>query len=146
MEISPDLAGTIIWELRFIRWLLIFLVLIGAGFLLFLMAVFRGVGGLGHALKREQFNKERQTDIEALLSQGSAKAAKFSSLEWVAAQPKQPYAHWLLGRAHYQLGELIHAKKSFQAVVSLSPDWESTVQPWLEKVDAEIKSGPRIVE
>lgn len=146
MDISPEQVDVIIWELRFIRWLLIFLVLMAIGFLLAVIGFIHGVGGVNEALQKERRNKDRQTELESLLSQGSARAAKFGALEWVSAEPKQPYAHWLLAKAHYQLGEYIDAKKSFQTVVSLSPDWESTVLPWLEKVAAEIKNGPRVVE
>jgi|GEM_PF-2483361 len=145
METSSDQVVAILWELRFIRWLLLFLVLIGFGFLVSIVRFSRSAGGLTEALDKEQRNKNRQNELEGLLSQGAAKEAKFAAIEWVAAQPKQPYAHWFLARAHYQLGEFVHAKKEFQMVNSVSPDWESVIQPWLEKVDAEIKSGPKIV-
>ena len=146
MEASPDLANTVLWELRLIRWLLIFLVLIAAGFLLGWIIFIRAAGGLGEIVQKQHQEKELENELESLLSQGSAQAAKFAATEWLSRRPKHPHGHWYLAKAHFQLGEFVEAKRAFQTLMKISPDWENAVTPWLERVDREIQAGPRIVK
>ena len=146
METSPELVSTVLWELRFIRWLLFLLVLVALGFLIGWITFIRAAGGLGEIVQKQHKEKEIENELESLLSQGSAQAAKFAATEWLARRPKHPHCHWYLAKAHFQLGGFVEAKRVFQTLMKISPDWENAVTPWLERVDQEIQAGPRIVK
>jgi hypothetical protein len=146
MDTSPDLASTVLWELRLIRWLLILLFLVAIGFLIGWITFARAAGGLGEIVKKQHQEKEIENELESLLSQGSAQAAKFAATEWLARRPKHPHCHWYLAKAHFQLGEFVEAKRVFQTLMKISPDWEAAVTPWIERTDREIQAGPRIVK
>ncbi len=146
METPPELMSTVIWELRVIRWLLIFLFLVAIGFLIGWITFIRAAGGLGEIVKKQHQEKELENELETLLSQGSSREAKFAAIEWLARRPKHPNCHPYLAKAHFQLGEFVEAKRVFQTLMKIAPDWENAVTPWLERVDREIQSGPRIVK
>lgn len=146
MDLSPELVGTVIWELRFIRWLLILLLLVVILFLIGFVAYNRAAGGLAEILRKQYQDKKIENELETLLSQGSAREAKFAAIEWIARQPKQPHCHWYLAKAHYQLGEFVEARRVFQTLMRIAPDWENAVGPWLDRVDKELQSGPKIVK
>lgn len=146
METSPELISTFLWELRLIRWLLILLLLTALGFLIGWIVFIRAAGGLGEIVQKQYREKEIENELETLLSQGSAREAKFAAVEWLSRRPKHPHCHWYLAKAHFQLGEFVEAKRVFQTLMKISPDWETAVTPWLERVDQEIQSGPRIVK
>lgn len=147
MELSPDIAQLVVWELGFIRWLLIALVLMAGYFVYVFMAVNKALSGLGDLVRNQGAEKRKQTELEDLISRGLSREAKFSAQEWVAKEPKQPYAHWYLAKAHHQIGELVEAKAAFQATMDVAPNWTEAVTPWLRRIEEEIKNrGPKLVE
>ena len=147
MALSPEIADLVLWELRFIRWLLILLVVILGLAALVVFSLMRVLGGAGKELAKQQETKKRQGELEELLSRGLPREAKFSALEWLSAQPKEPYAHWFLAKAHYQLDEWVEAKQAFETAVRIAPDWSQAVTPWLEKIDEHLENAtPKLVK
>jgi len=107
------LASAILWELRFIHWLLIALVLLAGLIVLFLFGAFRGLGRGITALEKQQEQTTFQQRMEDLLTRGSAKDALFAATEAIANRVK--------------------AKRAFSTVVEIAPGWNATVEPWLER-------------
>ena len=57
-----------------------------------------------------------------------AMAADFDELRWSLAKP------------HYQLGELVEAKKVFDSLLKIAPDWEFSIKPRLKRIEQEIQA------
>ncbi|MDO8292320.1 MAG: tetratricopeptide repeat protein [Gallionella sp.] len=147
MELSPEALNALLSELKTIRLLLLVIVGLGLFLVIPLFAISRSISHAGELVKQQNDTNATQAELENLLASGQAIAAKFAAIEWLARQPNQAQGHWLLAKAHYQLGELVEAKKVFQALVKIAPDWEFSVNPWLERIESEIQaSGPRVVK
>lgn len=86
--------------------------------------------------------------MDDLLTKGLAKEAVFAATEAIASRPHDPQVYWYLGQANFQLSEYVKAKKAFATVIELAPNWSGTVEPWLERVDQEIRDagGPKVVK
>jgi hypothetical protein len=147
MDTNPEIVAAILFELRTIRWLLVGLAGLGVLMLLFVIGFTRAISAASKVAQIQQEAVTKQTEIENLLSSGQPLAAKFAAIEWLAHQPKNPQAHWLLAKAHHDLGEIVEAKKVFVALTAIASDWEFLIRPWLDRIDGEIdSSGPRIVK
>jgi hypothetical protein len=144
MSFTPESINSVISELQSIKWLLVMLVAISLYFTFLFFSVLKTLKGPNGLVGRRLYSKERQSELEELLAKGNALAVKFSAIEWIASQPGEPYAHWFLAKAYYQLGAMIEAKKSFTHLLAMSPDWESAITPWLERIDSEI--SPKVVK
>jgi cytochrome c-type biogenesis protein CcmH/NrfG len=144
MSISTESINSVIEELQTIKWLLVMLVAISTYFTFLFFGVLKKLGEPTSLVGRQLYTKKRQAELEDLLAKGDAVAVKFSALEWIANQPGEPYAHWFLAKAYYQLGAMLEAKKSFTHLLAMSPDWETTITPWLERIDSEI--SPKVVK
>jgi cytochrome c-type biogenesis protein CcmH/NrfG len=141
------LASAILWELRFIHWLLIALVLLAGLIVLVLFGAFRGLGRGISALEKQQEQSTFQQRMEDLLTRGSAKDALFTATEAIANRPRDPYVYWYVGQANFQLKEWVKAKKAFSTVVEIAPSWNATVEPWLDRVNEEIRNAaPKAVQ
>ncbi|MBU1424713.1 MAG: hypothetical protein KKH12_02245 [Gammaproteobacteria bacterium] len=144
MSIPAESINGIIEELQTIKWLLIILVSISIYFTFLFFGVLKKLGEPSSLVGRQLYTKKKQAELEDLLAKGNAIAVKFSALEWIANQPGEPYAHWFLAKAYFQLGAMIEAKKSFTHLLAMSPDWETAITPWLERIDSEI--SPKVVK
>ena len=58
--------------------------------------------------------------------------------ECLKKKPKEAYAYWFLGKAHYQMKEHDKAVEYFYKAVEIYPSWEKEwVGPFLAKIEAE---------
>lgn len=133
MEAVEQILG----GLNFIKWTLI---VIAAGMLLILAIFFILSVNMIHAIKygqRKNSSYSKQVELEDLLASGQSRAAKFTALEWVAAQPGRLEAHWALAKAHYQLGELSEAKQVLKGLLKVAPEEHYRVDAWLELLEDE---------
>jgi len=145
VDISPQTVELVLWELRLIRWLLILLLLVGICFVVFLFFA-KGVMQQVTSFVKADKNRINQ-EIEGLLHQGSAKEAFLMATECLAGRAKDPTLHWYIGQAQYQLGKFHDAKRSFQTILDLAPEWNVTVSPWLELIGTKLETAkPRVVE
>jgi tetratricopeptide (TPR) repeat protein len=144
MNISTESINSIVEELQTIKWLLITLVSISIYFTFLFFAALKKLNEPSSLVGRQLYSKKRQTELEDLLVKGDAIAVKSSALDWIANQPGEPYAHWFLAKAYYQLGEMIEAKKTFNHLLSISPDWKTAITPWLERIENEI--SPKVIK
>jgi tetratricopeptide (TPR) repeat protein len=124
-------------QLTAIKWLLVFIAFCSLGVLVtfFFLAV-----NMLDAIKEGRINNRSQSkssELDELLASGQSKAAKFTALEWVAAQPLKPEAHWALAKAHYQLGELSEAKQVLNGLLKFAPEEHYRVGAWLELLETE---------
>ncbi|WP_407353299.1 hypothetical protein [Luteimonas sp. R10] len=134
-------AEAILSQLTTIKWLLVF---IGLCMLLIFVAFFVLVVNaidITRENKRRDSAHSKQSELEDLLATGQSKAAKFTALEWVAAQPRRAEAHWALAKAHYQLGELSLAKDVLKGLLKVSPEEHYRVDAWLDLLDNEFSSN-----
>jgi hypothetical protein len=146
MQITPEFADVVLWEMRFIRWTLVALFVAGLALVVLLFAFQRSLSQIGARLKDNGSERQLHEEIEDLLAKGSPLDAKFLALDWVNRRPGYAYAHWFLAQSHYRLGELVEAKKAFLSVLSLAPNWDSAVTPWLARVEDEIAAaGPKAI-
>lgn len=147
MEPSSEFAQAVLWELRLIHWLLIALVLLVGFMVLMIFGTFRGMARSIDQMKTDHDSKEFQKQLEDLLTRGAGKEALFAATEALASRPHDPYVHWYLGRANFSLRKYVEAKSSFAKVSEIAPDWEISVEPWLARVEQEIRnSGPKAVQ
>ena len=124
-------------ELTAIKWLLVFIALCAFGVLVIFFVL---VINMLDAIKEGRSNNRTQSkssELDELLASGQSKAAKFTAMEWVAAQPLKPEAHWALAKAHYQLGELSEAKQVLKGLLKFAPEEHYRVDAWLELLETE---------
>lgn len=138
--------ATVVSELKWIG-LILLLILLG---LLFLVGVFYSfIRSLNRAISiidRQSTEKALHQELEDLLTKGLAQDAFFIASENSRKRPRDPYFFWYLGQANFQLKKFVEAKQAFSAVLEIAPNWEATIQPWLDKVESEIgNAGPRVV-
>jgi len=132
-----------------LKWIGLILLLILLG-LLFLVGLFYSfIRSLNRAIgiiDRQSTEKALHQELEDLLTKGLAQDAFFIASENSRKRPRDPYFLWYLGQANFQLKKFVEAKQAFSAVLEISPNWEATIQPWLDKVESEIvNAGPRVV-
>lgn len=91
-------------------------------------------------MKQNRLNnsaQSKQAELDELLASGQSKAAKFTAMEWISAQPGRPEAHWALAKAHYQLGELSEAKQVLKSLLKIAPEEHYRVDDWLDLLENE---------
>src|SRR5437764_14293908 len=93
-------ANAVLWELRFIHWLLIALLIALGCVALFLLGGFRAIVQYLSAVGRQQEQSQFQQRLEDLLTKGIAKDALFVATEAIASRPRDPYVYWYLGQAN----------------------------------------------
>jgi uncharacterized membrane-anchored protein YhcB (DUF1043 family) len=123
-----------LFELTFIRWLLIALVVIGLYFSYVFVSVMNGISNNQDTLNKQSKKKEKIDELEQLLSDKNALAAKFMAIEWLASQPNEPWAHWYLAKAYDQLGDYVETKKTLMHIQKTHPDWSGSIETWLEEI------------
>ena len=141
---STESMNTVISELQTIKWLLVILVVVILFFAVFFFMVLKKMQDPNGLFSKLHINKKLQVELEELLAKGNANEVKILASNWVHRQPGEPYAHWFLAKAYFQAGELVDSKKSFTHLLTISPDWEKVVVPWLERIENEIT--PKIVK
>jgi cytochrome c-type biogenesis protein CcmH/NrfG len=141
MEQSAAFANAVLWELRFIHWLLIGLVFFVGLVVAVLIASHRSLARSMSVLDRQQEQTQFQQRMEDLLNKGFAKDALFAATETIASRPRDPYVYWYLGQANFQLKEFVKAKKAFSTAIELAPNWAGTAEPWLARVEEEIRNA-----
>ncbi len=137
----------VVRELNSIKWLLMF---IGAGVLLIAAIFFFLAVNMISVMKENRRNnssQSKQAELDDLLASGQSKAAKFTAMEWVTAQPRRAEAHWALAKAHYHLGELSEAKQVLEGLLKVAPEEHYRVDAWLDLLENEFaQKRPKPVE
>jgi TolA-binding protein len=119
-------------DIRSALWVLIFVVAIGVAANVIRVAVtsYRTV----------------KTEIENMFYNSASamyESGKFSELmeychDHLKKKPREAYAYWFLGKAHFHLKELDKAEEYFHRAVEIYPTWEKEwVAPFLAKIAAE---------
>ncbi len=140
---STESMNTVISELQSIKWLLVILVVVILYFAVTFFMVLKKMQDPNGLFSKLHINKKLQVELEELLAKGNTDEVKVLASNWVHRQPGEPYAHWFLAKAYFQAGELIESKKSFTHLLTISPDWEKIIVPWLERIENEI--APKVV-
>ena len=137
MESSVESLAPLLSQLTAIKWVMVFI----AFCVLVMLVIFLVIAvNLLDAVKEGRSanrSSNKRSELDELLASGQSKAAKFTALEWVAAQPLSPEAHWALAKAHYQLDELSEAKRALEGLLRFAPEEHYRVDAWLELLESE---------
>jgi len=132
---TTELTQDILSELHVIKWLLIIVAIVALYFtFLFFSAMKRLESGKG-VFGKQIHNKKRENELQEMLAKGDAIGAKFTALEWTNSRPNEAWAHWYLAKAYDQLGEYVETKKVLTHLRKISPNWNNSIEPWLESVE-----------
>ena len=112
--------------------------------ILIVIAVFLLIAGISKLFQAistvSQKFKKLPGGIFASVATDMYEAGKFEELmdfcnEELCEKPNNPYAHWLLARAHYGKGEYEKAKIGFADTLKLRPLWRAEwVEPYLDQI------------
>lgn len=131
-SLTPSLS-----QLTAIKWLLVFIAICALGVLIsFFVLVVNMLDAIKEGRSKSR-SQAKSSELDELLASGQSKAAKLTAMEWVAAQPFKPEAHWALAKAHYQLGELSEAKQVLNSLLKFAPEEHYRVDAWLELLETE---------
>ena len=133
MESLTPLLG----QLTAIKWLLVFISACVLGMLVIFLVI---AVNLLDAVKEGRSNSRssnKRSELDELLASGQSRAAKFTAMDWVKAQPLSPDAHWALAKSHYQLDELSEAKQVLKGLLKFAPEEHYRVDSWLEMLESE---------
>ena len=120
---------TLLQDIRSALWVLIFVVSIGA-----VATVVRAVITSYRAVRTEIDNIFRNS-AEAMYGGGNLNDLVNYCHNHLKKKPKEAYAYWFLGKAHFQLKELDKAEEYFKKALEIYPSWEKEwVGPFLEKI------------
>lgn len=121
-------------EIRTAVWILIYVV--GAGvFLSFLRAVVASYRTIKSELANAFYNS-----ASSMFERGKYESLIKYCLEHLEKNPREAYAYWFLGKAHFQTKEYDKAIEYFNKAKEIYPSWEKEwVGPFLEKIEVERK-------
>ena len=85
--------------------------------------------------------------IAELLDQGETDAIIELSNEHLRTHPDDVTVLWYRALAFYRKGALHEAQRQFKKVLELAPDWEASVEPYLEQLAIKLRDGaPKLVK
>lgn len=122
--------------------------------LLVLIAMFVVWVSLTRALNRNLaslFNTDNahalRDNIAELLDQGQVKEVIALSEEHLRTYPDDVTVAWYRALAFYRKGALHESQRQFKKVLELAPDWEASVEPYLEQLAIKLRDGaPKLVK
>lgn len=126
---------TLLQDIKTALWVLIFIVGIGV-----VATVVRAVITSYRAVKSEIDNMFYNS-ASAMYESGDLKGLIEYCHEHIKNKPKEAYAYWFLGKAHFQMKKLDKAEEYFNKAVEIYPSWEKEwVGPFLDKIKSERNS------
>ena len=126
---------TLLQDIKTALWVLIFIVAIGV-----FATVVRAVVTSYRAIKTEIDNMFYNS-ASAMYESGDLKELVGYCHDHLKKKPKEAYAYWFLGKAHFQMKELDKAEEYFNKAVEMYPSWEKEwVGPFREKIATERNS------
>jgi predicted Zn-dependent protease len=129
--------GPVLDQLIVIKWLLVLIAACAAGMVAIFFVLAVNIISVMKENRLGNRSRSKNAELEELLASGQSKAAKFTAMEWVAAEPRRSEAHWALAKAHYQLGELSEAKQVLKGLLKVAPEEHYRVDAWLELLETE---------
>lgn len=130
-----DAQLILLQEIKTAVWVLVYIV--GAGVLLSLL---RAVAASYRTIKSELANAFTNT-ATSMFERGKYEALIKYCLEHLEKNPKEAYAYWFLGKAHFQIKEYDKAVKYLNKAKEIFPTWEKEwIGPFLEKIEIARKS------
>ncbi len=121
----------ILQEIKSTLWVLVYLVGIGVTF-----NIIRAVAASYRTIKAE-LNNKFYTLATAMFEIEDYDGLIEYCHKHLKKKPKEAYAYWFLGKAHFHLKEYDKSSKNFKKAAEIYPNWEKEwVSPYLEKIDA----------
>jgi tetratricopeptide (TPR) repeat protein len=121
----------ILQDIRSALWVLIIVVSIGV-----VAVVVRAIVTSYRAVKTE-IDNFFYNSASAMYESGDLNELVKYCQEHLKKKPKEAYAYWFLGKAHFQMKELDKAEEYFNKAVEIYPSWEKEwIGPFLEKIAA----------
>lgn len=101
---------------------------------------------LGSAFKADENHLFRE-QIAELLDQGRNDTIIELTEEHLRAHPADVTVVWYRALAFYRKGALHESQRHFKKVLELAPDWEASVEPYLEQLAIKLRDGaPKLVK
>jgi len=101
---------------------------------------------IGAAFKTDGSHALRE-HIAELLDQGKTDAILELSAEHLRTHPDDVTVVWYRALAFYRKGSLHDSQRQFKKVLELAPDWEASVEPYLEQLAIKLRDGaPKLVK
>ena len=96
---------------------------------------------------RSDENHALREQIAELLDQGQPDAIIELSSEHLRTHPDDVTVLWYRALAFYRKGSLHEAQRQFKKILDLAPDWEASVEPYLEQLAIKLRDGaPKLVK
>jgi hypothetical protein len=85
--------------------------------------------------------------VAELLDQGKTDAIIELTSEHLRTHPDDVTMVWYRALAFYRKGSLHESQRQFKKVLELAPDWEASVEPYLEQLVLKLRDGaPKLVK
>ncbi|MDH3713863.1 MAG: hypothetical protein OET44_08470 [Gammaproteobacteria bacterium] len=92
-------------------------------------------------------NHALREHIAELLDQGKTDAIIELTSEHLRSHPDDVTMVWYRALAFYRKGSLHESQRQFKKVLELAPDWEASVEPYLEQLVLKLRDGaPKLVK
>lgn len=128
---------TLLQDIKSALWVLVFIVSVGVA-----ATVVRSIVTSYRAVKTE-IDNIFYNSASAMFESGTLNELVEFCHDHLKKKPKEAYAYWFLGKAHYQMKELDKAEEYFNKAVEIYPSWEKEwVGPFLEKIASARNSQP----
>ena len=123
-------------DIKSALWVLIWIVGVGVT-----ATVIRVIATIYPKIKNEMDNAF-YNDANALFEHDKYESLIEFCFNELKKNPKEAYAYWFLGKAHFKMKEYDQAEDYFKQAVELVPSWEKDwIAPYTEKIAAERNSG-----
>ena len=125
--------------------LIVTLVLLVAMFVAWLIST-RALNATLRAAFRSDDTHLLREHMAELLDQGKPDAIIELSSEHLRSHPDDVTVLWYRALAFYRKGSLHEAQRQFKRILDLAPDWEASVEPYLEQLAIKLRDGaPKLV-
>lgn len=101
---------------------------------------------IGSAFKGDD-NYMLREHIAELLDEGKTERIIELTSEHLRTHPDDVTVVWYRALAFYRKGSLHESQRHFKRVLDLAPDWEASVEPYLEQLAIKLRDGaPKLVK
>jgi hypothetical protein len=142
-----DSAQLIAEHLGQIKILLVLAILVLVVMFAVWFAVTRSLNNTIRSAFNSDGNHALREHIAELLDQGKTDAIIELTGEHLRTHPDDVTMIWYRALGFYRKGALHESQRQFKKVLELAPDWEASVEPYLEQLVLKLRDGaPKLVK
>src|SRR5438067_195451 len=113
-------VAAVVSELKSVRLILLLILALLVLLMILLFSFIRSLNRAVTVIQRSSDEKASHQELEELLTKGLANDAFFIASESSRNRPRDPYVHWYLGQANFQLKKFVEAKQAFRRVIEVA--------------------------